>query len=109
MTDDRGMANDAMTNDQGMTKAPMGNGRQRLKFVGMSGCVSRLSRALVIGHSLVIASLVIGHWSLVILPPSQVVTPEANAITVTELSGMRIAQTMGDRFPLAAMLMPATL
>lgn len=41
--------------------------------------------------------------------PSQVVTPLENAITVMELSGIRMAQTTGDRLPLAAMPIPTML
>jgi len=35
--------------------------------------------------------------------------PQAKATTDTELKGIRIAQTIGDRFPLAAMPTPTTL
>ena len=41
--------------------------------------------------------------------PSRVVRPQAKATTVTELSGMRMAQMTGDSSPRAAMLMPMTL
>jgi hypothetical protein len=37
------------------------------------------------------------------------VSPQANATTVTELSGIKIAQTMGDSRPLAAMAIPMAL
>jgi hypothetical protein len=40
---------------------------------------------------------------------SHFVAPQANATTVTELNGIRMAQTTGDNRPLAATLIPATL
>ncbi len=43
------------------------------------------------------------------LRPSRAVSPQANATTVTELSGIRMAQMTGDISPQAAMLMPTTL
>ena len=40
---------------------------------------------------------------------AHVVAPQANATTVAELSGIKIAHTTGDKRPLAAMLMPPIL
>ena len=37
------------------------------------------------------------------------VAPHAKATTETELTGIKIAQTIGESRPLAAMLMPMTL
>jgi hypothetical protein len=35
--------------------------------------------------------------------------PQANNTTVTELKGIRMAQTIGERMPAAAMLIPIRL
>ena len=41
--------------------------------------------------------------------PSHAVAPQANATTVAELNGIKIAQTIGDNSPAAAMLTPTRL
>jgi hypothetical protein len=41
--------------------------------------------------------------------PNQVAAPHANATTVTELNGIKIAHTTGDNCPLAAIATPTAL
>ncbi len=41
--------------------------------------------------------------------PAHVAAPQANATTVTELTGIRIAHTTGESFPLAAIATPTRL
>ena len=41
--------------------------------------------------------------------PSQAVVPQANTTMVAELSGIKMAQTIGDKIPAAAMLTPTKL
>jgi len=53
------------------------------------------------------SSVAVVEWKS--LAPSHAVVPQANVTTVAELSGIKIAHTIGDNIPAAAMLMPTKL